>query len=351
MRRQDGNIEIPNIQNKVDRIAVLAIAYHNIGVEQEFLKKFDQCAHSYKKGVEIADAHLGSQHGITITLRNSYHAARRSISKRRVQRGVTKKKTKRNYRSTSSTRLKNSTRKQRSNDVAMDDERWDRLEEAYGNVDDIALQTTPMQAPKDQTMQSSQQQFVDSPEPSPVNMGRESDYSEPEPKHDIPNPKEEEASIEESKTEMTAPPLAEEQKEAESAVEESKTDADVSKSKKAVVEESKAAEETSTSVPPLEIDEALKVANKQQSALDMISPRPDANTDAASSSSASNVVDGGDAAANDDSSSTTKDEANKTENTTTTTDETKTEDKATPKQGEVEGETAVAEEKTTDPAE
>ena len=42
------------VAQKVDRVAVLAIAYHNIGVEQEFLKRLDQSLHSYRKGVEIA---------------------------------------------------------------------------------------------------------------------------------------------------------------------------------------------------------------------------------------------------------------------------------------------------------
>jgi hypothetical protein len=31
-----------------DRIAVLTIAYHNLGVEQEFLKKFNEAVQSYK---------------------------------------------------------------------------------------------------------------------------------------------------------------------------------------------------------------------------------------------------------------------------------------------------------------
>jgi hypothetical protein len=34
-----------------DRLAVLAIAYHNIGVEQEFLKKYLESIRSYQKGV------------------------------------------------------------------------------------------------------------------------------------------------------------------------------------------------------------------------------------------------------------------------------------------------------------
>jgi hypothetical protein len=66
-------------QNKADRIAVLAIAYHNIGVEQEFLKQYDRSLSSYRKGVEIGETHLGAEHGITIALRNSFLAARRAM--------------------------------------------------------------------------------------------------------------------------------------------------------------------------------------------------------------------------------------------------------------------------------
>jgi hypothetical protein len=39
------------IAPQADRIAVLAIAYHNIGVEQEFLKRFEQSILSYRKGI------------------------------------------------------------------------------------------------------------------------------------------------------------------------------------------------------------------------------------------------------------------------------------------------------------
>ena len=70
-----GDAEPP----KADRIAVLGIAYHNIGVEQEFLKKFDQSLSSYRKGVEVSERYLGPDHSITVTLRNSCVAARRAI--------------------------------------------------------------------------------------------------------------------------------------------------------------------------------------------------------------------------------------------------------------------------------
>lgn len=45
----DGGNQPP----RADRIAVLAIAYHNMGVEQEFLKKFEHSLQSYRKGVEV----------------------------------------------------------------------------------------------------------------------------------------------------------------------------------------------------------------------------------------------------------------------------------------------------------
>lgn len=45
---------------KPDRIAVLAIAYHNLGVEHEFLKQFTASLQAYTKGVEIGGS-SGSQ--------------------------------------------------------------------------------------------------------------------------------------------------------------------------------------------------------------------------------------------------------------------------------------------------
>ena len=65
---------------KLDRIAVLAIAYHNLGVEQEFLKKHESCLASYRKGMEIAEQYLGHDNPTTQTLRNAYDAAEKSVS-------------------------------------------------------------------------------------------------------------------------------------------------------------------------------------------------------------------------------------------------------------------------------
>jgi len=124
-------------QHKADRIAVLAIAYHNIGVEQEFLKKFDQSLHSYRKGVEISETHLGADHGITITLRNSFLAARRTVAAKTNNRVVA---TASNQRAAKGRR-----RKKRGggppgaggvgaprSPTAKDEERWDNITAAYG---------------------------------------------------------------------------------------------------------------------------------------------------------------------------------------------------------------------------
>lgn len=65
---------------KLDRVAVLGIAYHNVGVEHEFLKCYDQSLQSYKKGVDVTSRYLGDAHGIVITLQNSLVTAKRHIA-------------------------------------------------------------------------------------------------------------------------------------------------------------------------------------------------------------------------------------------------------------------------------
>lgn len=65
---------------QADRIAVLAIAYHNIGVEQEFLKRYEQSMLSYRKGVEVGERYLGPKHAICITLKNSLAAAKKAAA-------------------------------------------------------------------------------------------------------------------------------------------------------------------------------------------------------------------------------------------------------------------------------
>jgi hypothetical protein len=59
-----------------DRTAVLAIAYHNMGVEQEFLKSYPAAILSYKKAVNFAEKHLGPEDGITQNLRQVFENAK-----------------------------------------------------------------------------------------------------------------------------------------------------------------------------------------------------------------------------------------------------------------------------------
>lgn len=74
---------------KLDRVAVLGIAYHNAGVEQEFLKLFDQSLQSYRKGVDLTSRYLGESHGIVITLQNSLVTAKRAMSGQTRTNGTT----------------------------------------------------------------------------------------------------------------------------------------------------------------------------------------------------------------------------------------------------------------------
>lgn len=133
---------------KADRIAVLAIAYHNIGVEQEFLHKYEQSIQSYRKGVEISETYLGQNHGITITLRNSFLAARRAVANKTNNKAALREHSKRGRRS--GKKKKNgaigraygsSTRSSRS-PSRKDEERWRDISEAYGNIPGV----TPVQA-------------------------------------------------------------------------------------------------------------------------------------------------------------------------------------------------------------
>jgi len=51
-----------------DDYSVLAIAYHNVAVEREFLHQWDQAAMAYQKGYQVARRCLGTQHPLTQTL-------------------------------------------------------------------------------------------------------------------------------------------------------------------------------------------------------------------------------------------------------------------------------------------
>lgn len=64
-----------------DKVAVLAIAYHNMGVEQEFLRSYPAAILSYKKAVNFAEKNLGAEDGITQNLRSVYENAKNEVSK------------------------------------------------------------------------------------------------------------------------------------------------------------------------------------------------------------------------------------------------------------------------------
>ena len=58
---------------------MLAIAYHNMGVEQEFLRSYPAAILSYKKAVNFAEKNLGAEDGITQNLRNVYENAKNEL--------------------------------------------------------------------------------------------------------------------------------------------------------------------------------------------------------------------------------------------------------------------------------
>lgn len=61
---------------------MLAIAYHNMGVEQEFLKAYDNALLSYRKAVLYAEQNLGPEDSITQNLRNVYLNAKSEVFER-----------------------------------------------------------------------------------------------------------------------------------------------------------------------------------------------------------------------------------------------------------------------------
>ena len=66
--KNDQNEDIK--ENNNDRVAVLAIAFHNMGVELEFLKRFEEAIQTYKKAVKFSIENLGENHNLVENLRN-----------------------------------------------------------------------------------------------------------------------------------------------------------------------------------------------------------------------------------------------------------------------------------------
>ncbi|KAG8458676.1 hypothetical protein KFE25_008473 [Diacronema lutheri] len=75
----DGTQPFPPL---AERMSVLAIAYHNMGVEQEFLARWEAALLSYKRAMQLARLHVGEGHAVTLTLAQAYASARRNIERK-----------------------------------------------------------------------------------------------------------------------------------------------------------------------------------------------------------------------------------------------------------------------------
>lgn len=73
-------------QQLSEKIVILSIAYHNLGVEEEFLLRFDRALHWYAKALQLALEQIGEAEEITATFKRSLAAARKQVEERhRVQ--------------------------------------------------------------------------------------------------------------------------------------------------------------------------------------------------------------------------------------------------------------------------
>eukprot|EP00913_Durusdinium_trenchii_P029774 g27900.t2 len=75
-------------KQKEDEYSVLAIAYHNVAVEHDFLQQLHEAAMAYQQGHEVAKRCLGDQHPLTQTLaKNASAALQKSEAKAEAERG------------------------------------------------------------------------------------------------------------------------------------------------------------------------------------------------------------------------------------------------------------------------
>ncbi|CDW76655.1 tpr domain containing protein [Stylonychia lemnae] len=70
---------ITDLKEKRQFVQIAATAFHNAGVEYEFLKIFDKCLQYYQKSFGICLQHLGSEHPLTQAFEKSLIAAQRKI--------------------------------------------------------------------------------------------------------------------------------------------------------------------------------------------------------------------------------------------------------------------------------
>jgi tetratricopeptide (TPR) repeat protein len=71
-----------------ERMSVLAIAYHNMGAELEFLRRWEDALLAYKRAMQLARLHVGDANPVTRTLSQAYESARASISLKIQQRDI-----------------------------------------------------------------------------------------------------------------------------------------------------------------------------------------------------------------------------------------------------------------------
>eukprot|EP00434_Breviolum_minutum_P027079 symbB.v1.2.023947.t2/scaffold2232.1/size85206/4 len=63
-----------DIGAEADVYAILAIAYHNVGLEREYMEQWDQATIAFRSGYEVAKRFLGEGHALTLTLLNNSNA-------------------------------------------------------------------------------------------------------------------------------------------------------------------------------------------------------------------------------------------------------------------------------------
>mmetsp|Transcript_12965 Transcript_12965/g.20080 ORF Transcript_12965/g.20080 Transcript_12965/m.20080 type:complete len:114 (+) Transcript_12965:458-799(+) len=63
-----------------DRISILAVAYHNLAVEQEFLKLYSEALESYRQAKTFALKYLGLEDGIYKNLNAVYDKAKQELT-------------------------------------------------------------------------------------------------------------------------------------------------------------------------------------------------------------------------------------------------------------------------------
>jgi tetratricopeptide (TPR) repeat protein len=53
-----------------ERLPVLAIAYHNMGVELEYLKRYEESINAYKKAVKFGEDNIGPESNLVENLKS-----------------------------------------------------------------------------------------------------------------------------------------------------------------------------------------------------------------------------------------------------------------------------------------